>query len=401
MSEKRIIYADNAATTPLKKVALDAMMPYLTEQFGNPSGIYSYSKNAKNAIDESRAKIANAINAAEPSEILFTGSGSEGDNWAFKGIADIKKNKGKHIITSAIEHHAIIHTCDWLKTKGYDITYIPVDKYGRVDPKDVEAAIRSDTILISIIMANNEIGTIEPIAEIGIIAKTHKILFHTDAVQAAGHIPIDVQALNVDLLTISGHKFGGPKGIGVLYIKKGIRLTPLIHGGQQERNMRGGTENVAGIVGLAVALEDSVKHMQENTIKIRTISKKVITGLLKIPYTQLTGDPINRLPGTASFTFNFIEGESIMLMLNLNGICASSGSACSSGSLDPSHVLMAIGLPHEIAHGSVRLTFNEQNTEADADYIIEKIPTIIDKLREMSPVWEDHLKESKKKIVMV
>ncbi|MCB5279945.1 MAG: cysteine desulfurase NifS [Candidatus Cloacimonetes bacterium] len=401
MSEKRIIYADNAATTPLKKVALDAMMPYLTEQFGNPSGIYSYSKNAKNAIDESRAKIANAINAAEPSEILFTGSGSEGDNWAFKGIADIKKKKGKHIITSAIEHHAIIHTCDWLKTKGYDITYIPVDKYGRVDPKDVEAAIRSDTILISIIMANNEIGTIEPIAEIGIIAKTHKILFHTDAVQAAGHIPIDVQALNVDLLTISGHKFGGPKGIGVLYIKKGIRLTPLIHGGQQERNMRGGTENVAGIVGLAVALEDSVKHMQENTIKIRTISKKVITGLLKIPYTQLTGDPINRLPGTASFTFNFIEGESIMLMLNLNGICASSGSACSSGSLDPSHVLMAIGLPHEIAHGSVRLTFNEQNTEADADYIIEKIPTIIDKLREMSPVWEDHLKESKKKIVMV
>ncbi len=265
----------------------------------------------------------------------------------------------------------------------------------------MEAAIRSDTILISIIMANNEIGTIEPIAEIGIIAKAHKILFHTDAVQAAGHIPIDVQALNVDLLTMSGHKFGGPKGIGVLYIKKGIRLTPLIHGGQQERNMRGGTENVAGIVGMAVALEDSVKHMQENTVKIETISKKVIIGLLKIPYTQLTGDPINRLPGTASFTFNFIEGESIMLMLNLNRICASSGSACSSGSLDPSHVLIAIGLPHEIAHGSVRLTFNEQNTEADADYIIEKIPTIIDKLREMSPVWEDHLKESKKKIVMV
>lgn len=393
MSSKRIVYADNAATTPIKKAALDAMMPYLTEEFGNPSGIYSLSKDAKKALDESRETIAKALNAASPNEILFTGGGSEGDNWIFKGVADIKEKKGRHIITSAIEHHAITNTCKYLAGKGFEITYIPVDSLGRVDPGDVEKAIRPDTILISVMMANNEIGTIEPIAEIGAIARKHGVWFHTDAVQAVGHIPVDVQALNVDFLTLAGHKFGGPKGTGAIYMRKGARLTPLIHGGGQERGIRGGTENVAGIVGMATALRICVEEMDVNMRRLRSMSDRVTKGLLEIPFTQLTGDPVNRLPGSASFTFNFIEGESIMLMLNINGICASSGSACSSGSLDPSHVLLAIGLPHEIAHGSVRLTFGDQNTEEDVDYILEKVPTIISRLREMSPVWEDHLKE--------
>lgn len=391
---KRFVYADNAGTTAMSQTAVDAMLPYFTEHFGNPSGIYSVGRTAKKAMDEARKKIAEAL-GADPSEIFFTGGGSEADNLALKGVAEIKQKKGKHIITSVIEHHAITHTCDYLAKKGYEITYLPVDKDGIVSPEDLEKAIREDTILVSIMTANNEIGTIEPIKELAAVAKKHGVLFHTDAVQAAGHIPLDVNDLGVDMMSIAAHKFRGPKGIGALYIRKGTAVTPLIHGGGQERNRRSGTENVAEIVGMAAALTEAVNDMDENIKKITAMRDRLIDGLLKIPFSQLTGHPTKRLPGTASFTFECIEGEAMVLGLDAEGICASSGSACSSGSLDPSHVLMAIGLAHEVAHGSLRLTINECTTDEDIDYILEKVPAIVGRFRMMSPLWEDKQKEAK------
>ena len=386
----RTVYADNAGTTALSKTALDAMMPFLTERYGNPSGIYSVGRDAKRGLEEARAKVAAAINA-ETTEIFFTGGGTEADNWALRGVAEAKGAKGKHIITSAIEHHAITHTCDYLKKHGFDITYLPVDECGRVRPEDLKAAMREDTILVSIMTANNEIGTIEPIKELAAVAHEGGALFHTDAVQAVGHIPTDVKDLGVDLLSLAGHKFHGPKGVGALYIRKGLSPTTFIFGGGQERSRRSGTENVAGIVGLAAALEESVNGLDESMARISKMRDRLIEELLKIPYSHLTGDPVNRLPGTASFVFECIEGESLVLTLDGAGICASSGSACSTGSLDPSHVLMAIGLPHEIAHGSLRLSISEYTTDEEIDYILETVPSVVEKLRAMSPLWEDRL----------
>ena len=387
----RFVYADNAGTTALSPTALQAMMPYLKEEFGNPSGIYSVGRNAKRGIEAAREKIAAAI-GAQPVEIYFTGGGSEADNWAIKSVAEKYAGKGKHIITSAVEHHAVIHTMEALEKQGFEITYLPVDGQGRISLEALENAIREDTILITIMMANNEIGTVMPVKEIGAIARKHGVLFHTDAVQAVGHIPVDVSDMQIDMLSLAAHKFRGPKGVGALYIKKGIFLPPLIHGGGQEKGRRAGTENVAGIVGMAAALEEAVQHMDENVAKISKLRDKLIGELTKIPYSRLTGDPENRLPGTASFVFECIEGESLVLSLDRAGICGSSGSACSSGSLDPSHVLMAIGLPHEIAHGSLRLTINECTTEEDVDYILETLPPIVERLRAMSPLWEDKVK---------
>lgn len=391
----KTVYADNAATTALSKTALDAMLPYLTEQYGNPSSIYKYGRDSKKAIENARQKIAQAIGAL-PEEIYFTGGGSESDNWAIKSASEAKKKKGKHIISTAIEHHAVLHTLKYMEKQGYEVTYLPVNKYGQISLDELKKAIREDTVLITVMTANNEIGTILPIAEIGAIAKEAGVLFHTDAVQAVGHIPVNVREMNADLLSLAAHKFGGPKGIGVLFIRKGLRLPPLIHGGGQERGIRAGTENVAGIVGMAAALEEAVTHLDENMTKVSALRDRLIEGILKIPYTRLTGDPKNRLPGTASFVFECVEGESMVLLLDNNGICASSGSACSSGSLDPSHVLLSIGLPHEIAHGSLRLSLNETNTDEDVDYLLSVIPEIITKLRNMSPLWEDKLKNEAK-----
>lgn len=389
--QKRIVYADNAGTTALSKTALDAMMPYLTEIFGNPSGIYSVSREAKRGLETAREKVAKAI-GVRADEIYFTGGGTEADNWAIRGVAEVRGKKGKHIITSAIEHHAISHTLEYLTRKhGFEVTYLPVDKFGSISLEELKSAIREDTILITIMTANNEIGTIMPVREIGAIARERGVLFHTDAVQAVGHIPVNVEDLNVDMLSLAAHKFRGPKGVGALYIKKGIYLPSLIHGGGQERNRRSGTENVAGVVGMAAALEEAVADMDINIKKITAMRDRLISELTKIPFSRLTGDPVNRLPGTASFVFECVEGESMILTLDNAGICASSGSACSSGSLDPSHVLMAIGLPHEIAHGSVRLTINECTTDEDIDYILETLPPIVDKLRAMSPLWEDRI----------
>ena len=393
---KRLVYADNAGTTAMSQVAVDAMIPYLMENFGNPSGIYSVGREAKKGLEEARKKVAAAIGAA-PEEIFFTGGGSEADNLALKGAADKLSKKGNHIITSAVEHHAITHSLDFLEKKGFEVTYLPVDSNGLISLEDLENAIRPETILITIMTANNEIGTIMPIKEIGEIARKHGVLFHTDAVQAVGHIHIDVKEMNIDMLSMAAHKFRGPKGVGALYIRKGALVpTPVVHGGGQERNRRSGTENVAGIVAMAAALEDATVHMDENIEKVSAMRDRLISELTKIPYSRLTGDPVNRLPGTASFVFECVEGESMVLFLDNAGICASSGSACSSGSLDPSHVLMAIGLPHEIAHGSLRLTINEATTDEDIDYIIETLPPIIERLRSMSPLWEDKLKELNK-----
>ncbi len=386
----RRVYADNAGTTALSKTALDAMMPYLTEGYGNPSAIYSIGREAKKALEASRAKVAAAI-GAKPEEIYFTGSGTESDNWALRGAAEIKSKKGKHIITSSIEHHAISHTLEYLEKQGYEVTYLPVDNVGRISIDGLKDAIRSDTILITIMTANNEIGTIQPIAEIGAIAREKGILFHTDAVQAVGHIPISVGEMNIDMMSIAAHKFRGPKGVGALYIKKGNYIPPLLFGGGQENKRRSSTENVAGVVGMAAALEEATRDMNDNVKKITAMRDRLITALLKLPYSQLTGDPADRLPGTASFVFECIEGEAMILTLDNAGICASSGSACSSASLDPSHVLLAIGLKHEVAHGSVRLSINETTSDDDIDYIIETLPPIIEKLRAMSPLWEDRL----------
>ena len=386
----KIVYADNAATTFLSKHTLDAMMPYLTEQPGNASTVYAYGRTAKRAVEDARLKTAAAI-GARPEEIYFTSGGTEADNWAIKGAVELRKNKGKHIITTQIEHHAVQHTLQYLEKQGFDVTWLKPDTYGNISPDAIRAAVRDDTILITIMNANNEIGTMLPIAEIGAIARERGILFHTDAVQAVGHIPVNVTALNVDLLSLAAHKFKGPKGIGALYIRKGLRLPALLHGGGQERGVRSGTENVAGIVGLGAAVEEAAANLDESMKCVSAMRDRLIEGLLKIPYTRLTGDPKNRLPGTASFVFECVEGESMVLLLDQNGICGSSGSACSSGSLDPSHVLLAIGLPHEVAHGSLRLSLNEDNTDEDVDIMLEKIPPIIARLRAMSPLWEDKL----------
>ena len=384
----RNVYADHAATTALSDKALSAMLPYFQTQFGNPSSLYSFAQSAKADLERARADIAACI-GAKPEEIYFTSGGTEADNWALKGVAELRGNKGKHIITTAIEHHAILHTAGYLEKAGFEVTYLPVDSEGFVKPEDVKAAIRPDTILISIMAANNEIGAIEPIAEIGKIAKEAKVLFHTDAVQAVGHIPVNVDEWNVDLLSLSGHKVHGPRGMGVLYARKPLRLPPLIHGGGQEKGRRSGTENVAGAVGLAAALKEAVELMDEEAARLSALRDRLMDGLLaSIPKCKVTGPREKRLPGTASMVFECVEGESILLLLDGNGICSSSGSACSSASLDPSHVLLAIGLPHEIAHGSVRLSLGRENTEADVDYMLEVIPKVIERLRAMSPIWE-------------
>lgn len=366
------------------------MLPYLTESYGNPSAIYSIGREAKRALETARAKVAAAI-GAKPDEIYFTGSGTESDNWALRGAAEIKSKKGKHIITSSIEHHAISHTLEYLEKQGFDVTYLPVDHVGRISLDDLKNAIRADTILITIMMANNEIGTIQPVTEIGAIAREKGILFHTDAVQAVGHIPVNVTKMNIDIMSIAAHKFRGPKGVGALYIKKGNYIPPLLFGGGQENKRRSSTENVAGVVGMAAALDEAVLNMNDNVKKITAMRDKLISELLKVPYAQLTGDPVIRLPGTASFVFECVEGEAMILTFDNAGISASSGSACSSASLDPSHVLLAIGLKHEVAHGSVRLSINECTSDEDIDYIIQTLPPIIEKLRAMSPLWEDRL----------
>lgn len=391
----KLIYFDNAATTPVRKEVLDTILPYFSEHYGNASSVYSIARESKKAIDKAREQVANAL-GAEPAEIFFTAGGSESDNWALKGIADSMSSKGKHIITSVIEHHAILHTCEYLESKGFEVTYLPVDEYGKIRIEDLKAAIRPDTILISIMFANNEIGTIEPIAEIGKIAKEKGIYFHTDAVQAVGHVKIDVKEMNIDMLSLSGHKLGAPKGIGALYIRKGVKLKSFIHGGAQERGRRAGTENVPGIVGLGKAIEIAVNEMDEVTPKLIKMRDKLITELTsKISHTKLNGHPVDRLPGNVNLSFEFIEGESMLLFLDMNGICASSGSACTSGSLDPSHVLLSIGLPHEKAHGSLRLTLGHMNTEEEVDYIIEKLPPIVQRLRDMSPLYEEYIKNNK------
>jgi cysteine desulfurase NifS len=380
------VYADNAATTRLSKAALDAIQPHLTDSFGNPSSIYSVGREAKKAIEDARSSVAQIIGASI-NEIYFTGSGTESDNWAIRAAAELKKDKGRHIITSAIEHPAVLNTLRHLEKSGYIVTYLSVDKFGQISLDELCSAISNETILITVMTANNEIGTIMPIPEIGKIARENGILFHTDAVQAVGHISLDVKDLGVDLFSFSGHKFGGMKGTGVLYVRKDLRLPSFLHGGEQEHGQRGGTENVVGIVSLAAALADINKRSP--LTEVSKMRDRLIGELLKIPRSRLTGDPVNRLPGIASFVFECIEGESMLLLLDQAGICASSGSACSSGSLDPSHVLLAVGLPHEIAHGSLRFSLSENNTDEDIDYIIEKLPGIVARLRAMSPLWNE------------
>ena len=393
--EKKLIYMDNAATTPVKPEVLDAMLPYFTEKFGNPSSIYTISSENKKAITDAREVIAKTINTT-PENIYFTAGGSESDNWALKATADAYASKGKHIITTKIEHHAILHTCEYLETKGFEITYLDVDENGLVKLDELTAAIRPDTILISVMFANNEIGTIEPIAEIGKIAHEHGVLFHTDAVQAYTQVPIDVEAMNIDMMSTSGHKINGPKGIGFLYIRKGVKIKSFIHGGAQERHRRAGTENVTGIIGLAKAAEIATANMKERTAEEIKVRDHLIERIEKeIPYAKLNGDRVKRLPNNVNFSFQFVEGESMLILLDSKGICASSGSACTSGSLDPSHVLLAIGLPHEIAHGSLRLTISDQITMEDADYVVDNLKEIVNHLREMSPLYEDFIKKNK------
>ncbi|WP_070000499.1 cysteine desulfurase NifS [Cellulosilyticum sp. I15G10I2] len=386
------IYLDNAATTPVKKEVLDAMLPYFTENFGNPSSVYQLAQINKKAIDEARETIAQHL-GANTNEIFFTGSGTEADNWAIKGIAEAYKNKGNHIITSKIEHHAVLHTCEYLEKQGYEITYLDVDSEGMVNPEDVKKAIKDTTILITIMYANNEIGSIMPIEEIGQIAKAHQIIFHTDAVQAVGQVKIDVKDQNIDLLSLSGHKICGPKGIGVLYIKRGIKIGPFIHGGAQERGRRAGTENVPGIVGLGKAMELAYSDFDAKITKLTALRDEMIEGLIAhIPYCKLNGHKTKRLPNNINIAVEFVEGESLLLLLDMNGIAASSGSACTSGSLDPSHVLLALGMPHEKAHGSVRFTLGEYNTKEEIDYVLEKMPQIVQRMRDMSPLYEEFLK---------
>ncbi len=395
--DKKVIYLDNAATTPTRPEVVEEMLPYFTQKFGNPSSIYEIAAKNKGAVNHARETIANAL-GTNAEDIYFTGGGSEADNWALKATADAYKAKGNHIITSKIEHHAILHSCEYLEQHGFEVTYVNVDEYGVVKLEELEAAIRPTTILISIMYANNEIGTIQPIKEIGAIAKKHGVLFHTDAVQAFGQVPINVDEMNIDMLSSSGHKLNGPKGIGFLYIRKGLKLRSFIHGGAQERHRRAGTENVPGIVGFGKAVELAMATMKERTDKEIQLRDYLIDTVLKeVPFTRLNGHRTNRLPNNANFSFQFIEGESLLIMLDMNGICASSGSACTSGSLDPSHVLLAIGLPHEIAHGSLRLTLSEDITMEDIKFTIDKIKEIVARLRSMSPLYEDYMKSIERK----
>lgn len=385
------IYMDYAATTYTKPEVLEEMIPYFTEFYGNPSSVYSISRETKKALDKARMRVAKAINA-DPAEIYFTGGGSEADNWAIKGIAFAHQNKGNHIITTKIEHHAVLHACEYLEKHGFEVTYLDVDAEGVIRLEDLKNAIKENTILVTIMMANNEIGSIQPVKEIGEICREKKIFFHTDAVQAVGHIPVDVKEMNMDLLSLAAHKFYGPKGVGALYVKKGIKIHNLVHGGGQEKNRRAGTENVAGIVGLGKAIEFATDNMEEHNKTLTYLRDKLMNGLLEIPHTRLNGPKgENRLPGNVNVCFRFIEGESVLLMLDAMGICASSGSACTSGSLDPSHVLLSIGLPHEIAHGSLRLSLGDGTTEEEVDYVLKTVPSIVQRLRDMSPLYDDYM----------
>lgn len=392
MSEKHV-YLDHSATTYIKPQVFDEMLPYLTTYYGNPSSTYSLSRATENAIDQARERVAQVLHA-DKNEIFFTGGGSEADNWALKGIAFANKHRGNHIITTKIEHHAILHTCEFLEKNGFEVTYLSVDAEGFINLDELRQAITDKTLLVSVAFANNEIGTIEPIKEIGKICREKKVLFHTDAVQAVGHVPINVKDMNIDLLSLAAHKFYGPKGVGVLYIRKGVKIENLIHGGGQENNKRAGTENIAGIVGLGKAIELAHEEMDTENKRLTYLRDKLIKGLSRIPYTKLNG-PVGdkRMPGNVNVCFRFIEGESLLLLLDSKGISASSGSACTSGSLDPSHVLLAIGLPHEIAHGSLRLTLGSSSTEQDIDYTVSVLPEIVQRLRDMSPLWHTFLQE--------
>lgn len=388
----RLIYLDNAATTKVDHEVFEAMKPYFEEVYGNASSMYSFAGKARKAVDDAREVIADYL-GAKAREIYFTAGGSESDNWALKAVAYAKKEKGKHIITSKIEHHAILHTCEYLEKNGFEVTYLDVDEHGLVSIEKLKQAIREDTILISIMFANNEIGTIEPIKEIGAVAHEHGIVFHTDAVQAYGHVPINVDEMNIDLLSASGHKINGPKGIGILYIRDSVKIGAFVHGGAQERGRRAGTHNTPGIVGFAKATELAVQNMEKRADHERKLRDYLIDRVLKeIPYSRLNGHPTKRLSNNANFCFRFIEGESLLIMLDQKGICGSSGSACTSGSLDPSHVLLAIGLPHEIAHGSLRLTLSEKTTKEEIDYTVDQLKQIVDRLRNMSPLYEDFIK---------
>lgn len=390
---KNVIYLDNAATTQVYPEVLEAMKPYFTDYYGNPAAIYTFAGEANKAVMKAREKLAALIHA-KPEEIYFTGGGTESDNWALKAVAEAYSDKGKHIITTRIEHHAILHTCEYLEKRGYEVSYIDVDECGRVKLDELEQAIRPDTILISVMTANNEIGTIQPMEEIGQLARKYGVLFHTDAVQAFGHIELDVDRMNIDLLSASGHKLNGPKGIGLMYIRKGVKLYSFMHGGAQERGRRAGTHNVPGIVGFAKAAELAGASLEQRMAYETELRDYLIGRVLQeIPYSRLNGDPKRRLPNNASFCFRYIEGESLLMLLDQKGICGSSGSACTSGALDPSHVLLAIGLPHEIAHGSLRLTLSEKTTREEIDFTVDELKRIVSRLREMSPLYEDFLKE--------
>lgn len=393
---KKIIYLDNAATTKVAPEVVEAMLPFFTEAYGNPSSVYSFAQESKKAVTESREMIAKAL-GAKSNEIYFTAGGSESDNWAIKAAAEAYRAKGNHIITTKIEHHAVLHTCEYLEKKGFEVTYLDVDENGVVKLEELKKAIRPTTILISVMFANNEIGTIQPIREIGELAKENGILFHTDAVQAFGQIPIDVDAYHIDMLSASGHKLNGPKGIGFLYIRTGVKIRSFVHGGGQERKRRAGTENVPGIVGLGKAVEVAIGRMEERTEREKALRDYLITRVLaEVPFVRLNGHRTKRLPNNTNFSFQFIEGESLLIMLDMEGICGSSGSACTSGSLDPSHVLLAIGLPHEIAHGSLRLTLSHETTKEELDFVVETIKKIVQRLRDMSPLYEDFVKKSSK-----
>ena len=390
----KTIYADNAATTQVSERVLDKMLPWLRQHYGNPSSIYGIARESRGAVEDARAQLAQAL-GAEPSEIYFTACGTESDNWAIKGVAHALARKGKkHIITSVIEHHAVLHTCKALEKEGFSVTYLPVDRYGLISVGELERAITNQTALVTIMFANNEIGTIQPVAEIGEICRRHKVPFHTDAVQAVGHVPIDVKAMNIDLLSLSAHKFYGPKGVGALYIRRGTPFpVTFMDGGGQERGRRAGTENVAGIVGMGAAVTEALENLSEKTAKVTAMRDLLITELTKIPRSHLNGHPTQRLPGNCNISFEGVEGESLLLLLDNRDICASSGSACTSGSLDPSHVLLAIGLPHEIAHGSLRLSIGDTNTMEEMQEIVKAVPQVVERLRAMSPVWEKIMKE--------
>ena len=385
---------DNAATTAVHPAVLEKMLPYFTEVFGNASSIHGTGRDARRALEDARRRVAAALNC-KPQEVYFTSGGSESDNWAVKGTAFANRRKGNHIITSAIEHHAVLHTCQWLEKQGFTVTYLPVDEYGQVNPADVEQAITDQTVLISVMAANNEIGTLQPIREIAAIAKAHHVYFHTDAVQAVGAIPIDVQAIGCDMLSLSAHKFHGPKGVGALYIRQGTRIDNFLHGGAQERGKRATTENIPGIVGLAEALTLAVENLDEKSARITALRDRLIDGLTQIPYTRLNGHRTNRLPNNCNISIRFVEGEALLLRLDLAGIAASSGSACTSGSLDPSHVLLAIGLPHEIAHGSLRFSLSDATTREEVDFVLNTLPGIVENLRSMSPLYADFMEAQK------